>query len=251
MDRDELGRFFRERGYWRPETLPARLASVRDRHSAHEALVDGKDRLSFAGFASLVERVAGHMAGLGISPGDVVSWQLPNWWEAAVVHHAALRLGAVPNPLNMIFRGRELRFVLAEARPRVLIVPARFRRFDHAALAARLRAEGLVAEVAVARGEAPGCLELAAWLAEPPLNVAPAPLQRASDPALLLYTSGTTSDPKGVLHSHETLLYEIDSLAKVHRINREDRYLGGSPVTHIAGLVYGVLMPFALGTSTA
>ena len=250
MDREEVGRFYRERGLWKAETLCGRLASVCDQAAGREALVDGSTRETFAGFASLVERVAGHIAALGVSAGDVVSWQLPNWWEAAVVHHAALRIGAVPNPLNMIFRGRELRFVLAEARPRLVVVPRRFRRFDHAALAQRLRQEGLVGHIAVARGQESGCFPLEEWLSEDPVSPAPAPLQRASDVALLLYTSGTTSDPKGVLHSHETLLYEIDSLRGVHRITPADAYLGGSPVTHIAGLVYGLLMPFALGTRT-
>jgi len=251
MDRDEAGAFYRERGYWRHETLPGRLSAVCADARDRIAFVDGSTRLSFTSFAERVERVAGHLVELGVELGDVVSWQLPNWWEAAVLHHAALRIGAVPNPLNMIFRGRELRFVLAEARARVLVVPQRFRRFDHASLALTLRQERLVADVVVARGEAPGCFSLEEWLSQRPSANAPSPLQRPSDPALLLYTSGTTADPKGVLHSHETLLYEIDSLRDVHRIGTDDCYLGGSPVAHIAGLVYGLLMPLALGTRTA
>jgi acyl-CoA synthetase (AMP-forming)/AMP-acid ligase II len=251
MDRTELGAHYRDRGYWKHETLPSRLAAVCAHAGQREALTEGSTRLTFASFASMVERVARHFAEVGIGLGDVVSWQLPNWWEAAVVHHAALRVGAVPNPLNMIFRGRELRFVLAEAKPRLLITPQRFRRFDHAALAATLQSEGLVENVAIARGDAPGFFALDEFLSQRPSTEAPAPLQRPSDPALLLYTSGTTSDPKGVLHTHETLLYEIDSLREVHQIDPSDCYLGGSPVTHIAGLVYGLLMPFALGTRTA
>jgi len=251
MDRDEIGRAYRAQGYWRHETLPGRLDAVCAQAGPREALVDGAIRVSFEAFAAAVEGVAGHLTEVGVGLGDVVSWQLPNWWEAAVIHHAALRIGAVPNPINMIFRGRELRFVLAEARPSILVVPQRFRRFDHAALATTLHRERLVSHVVVARGDVPGCFALDEWLAERPSTEAPAPLQRPSDPALLLYTSGTTADPKGVLHSHETLLYEIDSLKDVHRIGVDDCYLGGSPVTHIAGLVYGLLMPFALGTRTA
>jgi len=130
-------------------------------------------------------------------------------------------------------------------------VPGRFRRFDHAALATTLREESLTAHVAIARGEAPGAFALSAWLSEEPPVPAPPASPSPTDPALLLYTSGTTSDPKGVVHSHETLLYEIDSLRDIHRITPHDRYLGGSPVTHIAGLNYGILMPMALGTCTA
>lgn len=214
------------------------------------ALVDGDARLAFAEAQVLVERLAGHLTRLGVDPGDVVSWQLPNWWEAAVVHHAALRVGAIPNPLHMIFRARELRYVLAEANPHVLFVPTTFRRFDHGTLARRLQQERLVEHVVAVRGELPFAFSLAELLEEP-AGPAPTPMSRPSDPALLLYTSGTTSNPKGVLHSHETLLYEIDSLRDVHAITVQDCYLGGSPVTHIAGLLYGMLMPFALGTRTA
>ena len=252
MKRDELADGYRRAGLWKPETLPGRLDATAARAPSRLALIDGGTRLTFAEVRDLVDRLAGHLAAMGVGPGDVVSWQLPNWWEAAVVHLAALRLGAVPNPLNMIFRGRELRFVLAEARPRVLVVPERFRRFDHAALAIKLRSEiTSISSVVIARGSAPGASSLDDLLERRAPAPAPHNASRPSDVALLLYTSGTTSNPKGVLHSHETLLYEIDSLRDVHRITPEDCYLGGSPVTHIAGLVYGVLMPFALGTRTA
>ncbi len=251
MDRDEIAGFYRAQGAWKHETLPARFSSVCGAASRRVALVDGATSLTFRDVAERVERVAGHLGSLGIGPGDVVSWQLPNWWEAAVLHHAALRIGALPNPLNLIFRGRELRFVLGQIRPAMLVVPQRFRRFDHAALARTLADEGLVERVAVVRGEHEGAESLDAWLAEPSPREIAAPLQRPSDSALVLYTSGTTSNPKGVLHSHETLLYELDSLREVHQITTNDCYLGGSPVTHIAGLVYGLLMPFALGTRTA
>jgi cyclohexanecarboxylate-CoA ligase len=251
MERTDLARRYRAGGHWTRETLPTRFAAVTASAGERTALVDDGRVLAFEQAHALVERLAGHLVSLGVGPGDVVSWQLPNWWESAIVHHAILRLGAIPNPLNMIFRGRELRFVLAEAKPAVLIVPRIFRRFDHAALATRLLREGLTRHVIVARGEAPGCRALDEYMDTPATAEAPAPLIRPSDAALLLYTSGTTSDPKGVLHSHETLLYEVDSLRAVHRLTRDDRYLGGSPVTHIAGLVYGTLMPFALGTSTA
>ena len=251
MDRDEIAGFYRAQGAWRNETLPARFASVCGTAPDRVALVDDGVSLTFPEAAERVERLAGHLGALGIGPGDVVSWQLPNWWEAAVLHHAALRIGALPNPLNMIFRGRELRFVLGQARPALLVVPQRFRRFDHAALALKMAGEGLAERVVVARGDAAGAASLDAWLTEPASREIAPPLQRPSDPALLLYTSGTTSNPKGVMHSHETLLYEIDSLRDVHEITTGDCYLGGSPVTHVAGLVYGLLMPFALGTRTA
>src|SRR4051812_30207536 len=172
----------------------------------------------------LVGRLTRHLAGLGVQARDVVSWQLPNWWEAVIVHHATLRLGAIPNPVNPNYRARELRFVLGEARPKVLVVPKSFRGFGYAGLAAKLRHDVPSLErVLVARGRSPGAVELDVLLST---DAPMLPRQFPGDPsavALLLYTSGTTSDPKGVQHSHETLLYEIESLREMHAITPEDR----------------------------
>lgn len=236
-------------GLWTRETLAERFERVVAERAGLAAISEGGRRFTYREVAGLVGSLAGRLAGLGVRPGDVVSWQLPNWWEAVVVHHAALRIGAIPNPLNPIFRARELRFVLAEARPRVLVVPRRFRGHDYAGTALRVReAAPSLEHVVSVRGEVAGCLsfeDLASGTGDAPLAGA------AADVALLMYTSGTSGDPKGVQHSHQTLLYEIESLRDVHRITPDDRYLGGSPVAHVAGLVYGVLMPFALGTRTA
>jgi cyclohexanecarboxylate-CoA ligase len=237
-------------GLWPRETLVERFRAVAAGSPEAEAIVDGGTRLSFRDCETLVARLAGALAGLGVGAGDVVSWQLPNWWESVAVHHAVLRCGAIPNPLNPIYRARELRFILAEAAPRVLFVPGRFRRHDYAATALRVRERVPSVETLVTvRGEASGCVPFEGLLEAAPADA----FTRAGpeDVALLLYTSGTTGDPKGVQHTHGTLLYEIDSLRAVHELTPDDRYLGGSPMAHIAGLVYGALMPFALGTSTA
>lgn len=240
---------YRRQGYWGPETIPSRFRRVCSERGNAIAFVDGSRSVSFEDAASLVARLAGHLASLGAGPGVVVSWQLPGWWEAALVHHAALACGAIPNPLNPIFRAREMRFVLNEARPRILVVPQTFRGFDHAFLALSLKKEiRAIEHVVVVRGTAPGARSLEDFLAREATPPEPPRLPQMT--ALLLYTSGTTSDPKGVLHTHETLLYEIDSLREIHRLSPVDSYLAGSPVAHIAGLVYGVLMPFALGTRT-
>ena len=242
---------YRRLGYWRPETLVQRLERLTVDSPHRTAIVDGDRRITFQEMDVLVGRLTRHFASLGVQPRDVVSWQLPNWWEAAVVHHAALRLGAIPNPVNPNYRAHELRPVLQEARPRVLVVPKRFRDFGYAAAAAKIRRDvPSLQHVVVARGLAPGAIELDGLLDQRPPMV---PWQPPTDPsaiALLLFTSGTTDQAKGVQHSHETLLYEIESLREIHAITRDDRYLGGAPVTQMAGLVSGVLMPFALGTQT-
>lgn len=250
MGRSDLAAEYRRLGYWKPETLAGRRIELSRQDLDRVAIVDGDRALTFEDVGRLVHRLAGRLAEMGVGPGDVVSWQLPNGWEAVVVHHAALRLGAVPNPLNAIFRARELRFVLPQARPKVLIVADRLRGFDAGPLAVSLRGElpGLERVITVG-GAVEGAVELEALL-QAPGAAPPEPPEDPSADALLLHSSGATGDPKGIRHSHETLLYEIDSLVPMHGLTPKDRYLGGSPVSHIAGLVYGVLMPFAIGTST-
>src|ERR671934_2346598 len=151
---------YRRLGYWRPETLVQRLERLTVDSPHRTAIVDGDRRITFQEMDVLVGRLSRHLAALGVQPRDVVSWQLPNWWEAAVVHHAALRLGAIPNPVNPNYRAHELRPVLQEARPRVLVVPKRFRDFGYAAAAAKIRRDvPSLQHVVVARGLAPGAIE--------------------------------------------------------------------------------------------
>ncbi len=120
-------------GHWEGRLLDALVRDGAAAWPERVAVVDGDVRLTYAALAELVERAAGALHALGVGPGDVVSFQLPNWWEAAVVHHATLRLGAVSNAIVPIYRAREVRFIVRQARAKVLVVPGSWRGFDHAA----------------------------------------------------------------------------------------------------------------------
>lgn len=250
-------------GHWEGRLLDALVRDGAAAWPQRVAVVDGTVRLTYRDLATLVERAAGALHALGVRRGDVVSFQLPNWWEAAVVHHATLRLGAVSNAIVPIYRARELRFIARQSRAKVLVVPGLWRGFDHAATAAALRDElESLEHVVVVRGEGPppaGCVTwketLGRGTAGEPGGAddgAPSPpppvAHRPSDAALLLYTSGTEADPKGVIHSHETALYESRSIARLYDLGERDRVLMPSPVTHVTGLVYGLQMPFLLGS---
>jgi cyclohexanecarboxylate-CoA ligase len=246
----ELEARYRIEQRWSDETLVHRFDSVCAAQGRRIAIVDGAARLTFEQTAEAVERVATWFARVA-EPGGTISWVLPNWWEAIVVHHAAIRSGCTSNPLNPSWGARELRAVIEDVRPSILLVPERWRGVEHLELALTMQTDHKIPAVVVVRGEAPRyTFAFEHFLRTPSDRTAELP----SDPAgaaVLLFTSGTTSSPKGVLHSHRGLLCEMDSFTEIHALTPDDRYLGGSPVNHIAGLVYGTMTPFALGTSTA
>src|SRR5690349_9941474 len=238
---------WRRDGLWRDETIWQAFAATVARGADRTALVEGATRTTFGALASAAERLAGGLAARGIGPGDVVSFQLPNWTETLVVLLAAARLGAVANPILPIYRRREVRFILAESAARVVFVPGRYRDCDHAAMVHDLRMDlPALADVVVVR-EKPARGE-SAW-ADVAAAPTTAPAAHGSAVALLIYTSGTTADAKGVLHSHDTLLAEVRSLGAVHGLDERDVVLMPSPLTHISGIVHALLVPAVFGTT--
>ena len=217
-------------------------------------MIDGEQRLSFAEWERLAQRAALGLLALGVAPGDVVAYQLPNWWEAAVMFLAAARIGAVVNPVLPLFRARELSFILRQSGASVLIIPGHFRGCDYPQLIG---------------GCAPTCRRCARWWCVARRRAAalsstrswPRRGTRAADGRsrrhsvaadallMLMYTSGTTADPKGVLHTHDTLIAEVQSLERMHALTPRDRTLMPSPLTHISGVIHAILTPALLGTS--
>jgi len=245
--RDDLAARWRRDGLWRGETIWEAFAATAQRVGARTAVVEGDARTTFGALAGAAERLAGGLAARGVAAGDVIAFQLPNWTETLVVLLAAARLGAVANPILPIYRRREVRFILAESAARALFVPGRYRDCDHAAMVRDLRAElPALADVVVVR-ETPVHGE-SAWrdVAAAPTT---APAADGAALALLIYTSGTTADAKGVLHSHDTLLAEARSLRSVHGLDDRDVVLMPSPLTHISGIVHALVVPAVFGTT--
>ena len=235
-------------GWWRDDTLWDALVATAARQPDRIALVEGDIRLAFRDLARRADALASGLAALGIAPGDAVAFQLPNWWETVVVLLAIARLGAVGVPILPINRQREVAFILRQTRARALLIPGRYRDCDHRELAATIRPElPALAEVIVVRDDAAPGMRALATLATSSAPT-PAPAAEPDDVALVIYTSGTTADPKGVLHSHRTLLAEARSLAPVHDLSARDTVLMPSPLTHISGIVHALLVPAALGS---
>ena len=212
-------------------------------------LIDAYGSVTFGEIAAKVGSFAAALASFGVGRGDIVSFQLPNRTEAAVVYFATLRLGAIANPIVPIYREKELAFILAQARPKVLVVPQTFRGIDYPELAHSAgRASGIRPQLVVVDGHddaSTGDRGFRSCLGHP---AAPGVAERSPDDlAVLLYTSGTTAAPKGVLHSHATLLFECEAIRRHAELTGRDIILMPSPVTHVTGLLYGIELPMLLG----
>ena len=205
-------------------------------------------RLTWRELGDRVARIAGALAARGIGRRDVVSFQLPNWWEFVAIHLACVRLGAISNPLMPIFREREMSFMVRHADAKVLIAPARFRGFDHGVLARELkRSVSSLEHVFLVDGTGAESFE-DQLLSAMPSGQFNAGTQLAPNEVMqLLFTSGTTGEPKGVLHTSNTLLGTILKFVERLALSADDVILMPSPMAHQAGFAYGLTLSLMVG----
>ena len=210
-------------------------------------------RFTYAELGDSVSRTAASLRRMGIRRGDVISVQLPNWWEFAVLALAAFRVGAVVNPLMPIFRERELSYMLDLAETKVFVVPKLFRGFDHEAMAKSLKPDlPKLAHIVVVDGEGPDSFEalfLTAGERLPPPRAGEPGALPADEMAVLMFTSGTTGSPKGVMHCLNTLMACNVALAGRFGLEGSDTMLVCSPLGHMTGFAAGMLLGFKIGAS--
>jgi acyl-CoA synthetase (AMP-forming)/AMP-acid ligase II len=203
-----------------PLTLGAMFAAAPDRS---DLVVHGERRLSSADVESLTNRVAGGLHRRSIGPGDRVAFQLPIGADALIVYRACWHLGAVPVALHPSAGSAQLGPALDQARPRLTISSPGYPLADH-----------------------PGSVT-GDELTGPPPTTHPAD---PGDDALIMFTSGSSGTPKGVVHTHRSLAYKAAESIEVHGLTADDVVLMPAPLAHVSGLLHGVLVPGALGAKT-
>ena len=242
LDPQTIARY-RADGAWLDRTIGAQLRSLAETAPDRTLFIDGQGSLTAASSYDSALRLANGLIQLGLKKGDVVSFQLPNWNEAVLVELACALGGFVSNPIVPIYRDKEVSFILADARSRILFVPETFRGFDYRAMVERVAGKCPdLARIVYVRSPRKDFEELveagttAALLDPNPNHI-----------KLLLYTSGTTGSPKGVLHTHNTIDAEVRNFASSLGLRGGDVVLMPSTLCHITGYLYGIQMPITLG----
>jgi len=183
-------------------------------------------------------RLAVSLSELGLRKGDVVSANLPNWREMAIINLACCALGLVINPIIPIYRDLEVGFILKDAGTRMLFTPGGMGNFDYVAMAQRLAEQTPSLEwiVTVRPGEGEHAdLSYTQLIERGDSALFEAAEVDPNHVKLLMYTSGTTGVPKGVLHSHNTLRRSSANSAEARGVGEGDITLMASPVTHVTG----------------
>ena len=234
---------FREAGHWIDETTNEWLEGAARAHPGKVALVDRRARLDYAAYHERAVRLAARFVALGLTEEDVVAVQLPNWNEFAVAINAAMLVGVPFCQYHSDFRSREVEFILGFTEATALVVPREFRGFDYLAMIEELRPRlPKLEHVLVVGDDVPEeYFDLRRFLdaggvSEVPPDVLGARRPHADQLQRTAFTSGTTGNPKAVLHVHNTTSGPLRFLNRGQRITAESVFLVFLP----AGLNWGL-----------
>jgi acyl-CoA synthetase (AMP-forming)/AMP-acid ligase II len=249
VDEERAQRYAAE-GFWGDDSLGALLSAGLHDAADHPFTVRS-DRMPYRGtfgdVDALARRVAAGLQARGIGPGDAVAFQLPNWLEAAATFYAIAYLGAVVVPIVHFYGPKEVGYILRKTRVKALITADRFGHQDFLANLAGMRDSLTDLEWVAIVGDRDGPAvdprdsAFSDLVADDPIGEVPVVDPRA--PALVAYTSGTTSDPKGVVHSHRSINAEIHQLSAMQNDRGGPAMITGAPVGHGIGMLAALLIP--------
>jgi fatty-acyl-CoA synthase len=234
---------------WRPRTLSDWLDDCAQRHAERPMVLTDDRELSYADIAAQSRRLADGLAAIGVRPGDRVAMVMANYPEFVAIKFAIARVGAIAVPLNYLYRREELRFVLADSGCRVVFAMTGFRDLDYRAMLDGIPDPLTVVWLDTDGRADPGALTVEGLAALGDRNPG-ATDGRAVDPCApgdMLYTSGTTGSPKGVLLSHDAVLRTAYASALTRAYDDGRRILFSLPCYHMFGYVEGLLSATFVG----
>jgi len=248
---------FRAEGWWRDETLLTDLARAAERFPARPAVIAYENgalarALTYAQLARMVARFAGALAGLGVGRGDVVVLYLPNRWMLAPLYLACMRAGAVAAPAIPALAGREMGHILRVSRAKVCVTVDACGGVDYAARVIQAAPGTLEHVVVVGTAIPAGAVDFGdffvanRWEERQPGGTSPL---GPDDPALLVFTSGTTGQPKAVVHSQNTIYAAGRSLSVPFGLTSAEVVSIPQYLTHVAAGIHAVFAPVTLAAT--
>ncbi|MBI4595746.1 MAG: AMP-binding protein [Candidatus Tectomicrobia bacterium] len=241
-------------GYWPNRTICDYLDDITAKHPEKEALVDKKSRYSYGQIKEITDRMALGFLELGIEKGDVVSFQLPNWNEFIFIYLALCKIGAVSNPIIPIYRASEVRFMVNFLQSKIMIIPSEFRKFSYTEMMEELRKElPSLQRIMVLGKEIPKGMHSfqdfmeTPWEKKRDLKELAGRRPGPNEVNEIIFTSGTTGEPKGVMHTQNTILTPLLAVSKALEFTDKDVILMSSTFGHQTGWMYGVNLPLLLG----
>lgn len=238
---------WRESGYWLDTTLADLTQALARSNPDRLMIIEGERQFNVGQIVQEARRLGCALMARGLGPGSVISYQLPNWYEASVINLAASFIGAAVNPLVPIYRDNELAFMLDDVKAAMVFVPETFRNHDYGQMMLRVRDRlRQPLEVVVMRGRVAGATtyeDLVAGGAEG----ASFPEVDPDSVYVMMHTSGTTGRPKCVLHSHNTFLVQGRVHALELRASTADVQIVASPISHVSGMILANVTPVVAG----
>ncbi|WP_257865666.1 class I adenylate-forming enzyme family protein [Gordonia jinghuaiqii] len=236
-------------GFHTQQTIGGLLEDSAARWPQRVAAITETGEVTFTDLARQSRHIATTLIEAGVQPGEAVSWLLPTGPEAIATAAAIWRIGAISSPLVPIYGSREITTALSQVRPTAIITSTASARRDYPDEFDEIcRAVELVPRIRLlTSGAHPG------WVSSSDVRVGSLPDRvqpaTAEHPALVLFTSGTESEPKGVIHSVAGLSHELRSTVSGWGLTFRDRMVMASPMTHITGLLQGFMIPAHIGAA--
>jgi cyclohexanecarboxylate-CoA ligase len=244
---DELIRTRVANGEWPNLTITDLARAMMQSHPERVLVVEGETELTVRQIWDQAHAVASSMRTRGLREGDIVAMQMPNWAETMVIYLAASLAGVILIPVLPILRESEVRFMLRDSNCRLLFVSGSFRNFDYVSMIERLAMDLPDLETVVVLRSDPG--RFVAWqdFAVQAKDPDQWPRVDPDSVKIIMYTSGTTGRPKGVMHTHNTLQAECRSYFDYWKMSDRDVIFMASAVSHITGALMAFELPWAIG----